>query len=55
MDAFKGKYERTSAENYDEMLKVNQIEWTGVITWNYIDSLETKVWKSLQHRSDIEL
>ena len=25
MDAFKGKWERTSAENYEELLKVNFI------------------------------
>ena len=24
MDAFKGKFERTSAENYEELLKVNK-------------------------------
>merc|ERR1712096_135576 len=27
MDAFKGKYERTSAENYDEMLKVLDVNF----------------------------
>ena len=25
MDSFKGKYERTSAENYEEFLKVNKV------------------------------
>ena len=31
MDAFKGKFERTSAEKYEDMLKVkkNQIEQPG--------------------------
>ena len=27
MDAFKGKYERTSAENYEEMLKVLDVNF----------------------------
>jgi len=27
MDAFKGKFERTSAEGYDEIMKVDLCQW----------------------------
>ena len=32
MEAFKGKYERTAAENYDEMLKVIQNRQIQLLT-----------------------
>ena len=34
MEAFKGKYERTAAENYDEMLKVIKIKFLTLSNCN---------------------